>query len=85
MIFPGNEGLLDNFSRIFAIYPIMLCDKASRIRFHTVNDLLFGLEWLRQIFALKVGVTQRFDFQRRLGLGSLRIDSCLGVETAIAF
>lgn len=21
VIFPGNEGLLDNFSRIFAIYP----------------------------------------------------------------
>ncbi len=77
VVFTGNKRLLYNFSRIFAIYAIMLCDKTSGIGFHSINDLLLGFERLSQIFAFEIGVAQRFNLQRRLGLGSFRVGNSL--------
>ena len=77
MIFARNKCLFNNFRSIFAVNAVMLGNKTSGIGFHSINDLLLGFKRLGQILAFEIGVAQRFNLQRRLGLRTFRISGYL--------
>ena len=77
VIFARNKCLFNNFRSIFAVNAVMLGNKTSGIGFHSINDLLLGFKRLGQILAFEIGVAQRFNLQRRLGLRTFRISGYL--------